>query len=114
MTENDTHRMLLMAIECLLDQYNSLQTPCIALQISRHYRLLANLTLSPKKQRRYTRRAKSWLAYYIKNESHPQKIQNQLDDFVWLHEFFSLFGLQGKNCETASGSSRNTYDRDKN
>ncbi|WP_394752380.1 hypothetical protein [Crenothrix sp.] len=87
MTEKDAHKMLLMAVEYLKTQYDLLKTPCIALQVSRHYRLLANLTLSPKKQRRYTRRSKSWLAYYIKSKQHPLKMQNQLNDFIQFYEF---------------------------
>ena len=40
MSDNDKQETLLMAIEYLKIQYESLQNPCIALHISRYYRLL--------------------------------------------------------------------------
>ena len=40
MSDTDKQEALLMAIEFLKIQYGSLQNPCIALHISRYYRLL--------------------------------------------------------------------------
>ena len=48
MSDNDKQEALLMAIEFLKIQYESLQNPCIALHISRYYRLLANLNIARK------------------------------------------------------------------
>ena len=39
MSDTDKQEALLMAIEFLKIQYESLQNPCIALHISRYYRL---------------------------------------------------------------------------
>jgi hypothetical protein len=87
MSDNDKQEALLMAIEFLKIQYESLQNPCIALHISRYYRLLANLNIAKNRQKSYAKHSKSWLTCHISNQKHSQKIQNQLNDFVQFHEF---------------------------
>ena len=87
MSDNDEHEALLMAIEFLKIQYDSLQNPCIALHISRYYRLLSNLSIAKNRQKSYAKHSKYWLTCHISNQKHSQKIQNQLNDFVQLHEF---------------------------
>ena len=46
MSDKDKQEALLMAIEFLKIQYESMQNPCVALHISRYYRLLANLNIA--------------------------------------------------------------------
>jgi hypothetical protein len=87
MSDIDKQEALLMAIEFLKIQYESLQNPCIALHISRYYRLLADLNIARNRQISYAKHSKSWLANHIKNQNHSHKIQNQLNDFVQFHEF---------------------------
>ncbi|MCK9394123.1 MAG: hypothetical protein M0Q44_00835 [Methylobacter sp.] len=87
MSDNDTQGMLLMAIEYLKIQYESLQNPCIALCISRNYRLLSLLDIAPNKQRRYAEYSKSWLTSYTASPRYSQKMQNQLNDFTQLYDF---------------------------
>lgn len=82
MSDNDKQEALLMAIEFLKIQYETLQNPCIALHISRYYRLLANLSTAKNRQKSYAKHSKSWLACHISDQKHSQKIQNQLNDFV--------------------------------
>jgi hypothetical protein len=86
MSDNNTQEVLLMAIEYLKTQYNPLQNPCIALYISRYYRLLSLLNLPNSKQKSYAKHSKSWLICYTANPRYSPKMQNQLDDFVQLHE----------------------------
>lgn len=83
MSDNDQHEVLLMAIEFLKIQYESLQNPCIALHISRYYRLLANLNI----QQSCAKHSRTWLTCHINNLGYSRKIQNQLTDFVQLNEF---------------------------
>jgi hypothetical protein len=87
MSDNDKQEALLMAIEFLKIQYESLQNPCIALHISRYYRLLSDLNIAKNRQKSYDKHSKSWLTCHISNPRHSQKMQNQLNDFVQLHEF---------------------------
>jgi len=87
MSHNDKQEVLLMAIEYLKVQYESQQNPCIALLISRYYRLLANLNIAKNKRERYAKHSKSWLICHISNSKHSQKMQNQLNDFVQLDAF---------------------------
>ncbi|MCK9636400.1 MAG: hypothetical protein M0R41_08995 [Methylobacter tundripaludum] len=75
MSEKDQQKTLLMAIEYLKTQYEALQNPCIALLISRYYRLLANLSIAKNKRGKY-----------VKYSRHSQKMQNQLNDFIQPHE----------------------------
>jgi hypothetical protein len=86
MSDNDTQEALLMAIEYLKIQYDSLQIPCIALYISRYYRLLSLLNIAKNKQESYAKHSKSWLTCHTADPRHSQKMQNQLSDFVQLHE----------------------------
>ena len=87
MSDNDKLEVLLMAIEYLKIQYESLQNPCIALHISRYYRLLSLLNIAENRQKGYAKHSKAWLTCHISNQNHSQKMQNQLNDFVQLHEF---------------------------
>ena len=87
MSDNNQQETLLMAIEYLKIQYESLQNPCIALHISQYYRLLANLNIAKNRQNSYAKQSKSWLTCHISNPRHSQKMQNQLNDFVQLNEF---------------------------
>lgn len=87
MSDNENQEVLLMAIEYLKIQYQSLQNPCIALYISRYYRLLSLLNIAENKQEKYAVHSKSWLACHIANSRLSQRMQNQLNDFVALHEF---------------------------
>ena len=87
MSDKDKQEALLMAIEFLKIQYESLQNPCVALHISRYYRLLANLNIAKNRQNSYSKQSTSWLTCHISNPRHSQKMQNQLNDFVQLHEF---------------------------
>jgi tRNA G26 N,N-dimethylase Trm1 len=86
MSEKDQQETLLMAIEYLKAQYESLQTPCIALLISRYYRLLANLNMTKNKREKYVRHSRTWLSCHINNPRHSQKMQNQLTTFIQPHE----------------------------
>ena len=87
MSDIDKQETLLMAIEFLKIQYESLQNPCIALHISRYYRLLSNLNIAENRQKSYANQSKSWLTCHINSQRYSQKIQNQLNDSVQLHEF---------------------------
>lgn len=87
MSDNDQQEVLLMAIEFLKIQYESLQNPCIALHISRYYRLLANLNIAKNRQQSYAKHSKTWLTCHINNLGYSQKMQNQLIDFVQLNDF---------------------------
>jgi len=73
MSEKDQQEALLMAIEYLKSQYEALQNPCIALLISRYYRLLANFNVVKSKQEKYTKYSKLWLTCHINNPRHSQK-----------------------------------------
>ena len=87
MSEKDKQEALLMANEFLKIQYESLQNPCVALYISRYYRLLANLNIATNRQNSYSKQSASWLTCHISNPRHSQKMQSQLNDFVQLHDF---------------------------
>ena len=87
MSEKDKQEALLMAIEFLKIQYESLQNPCVALHISRYYRLLANLNIATNRQHSYSKQSASWLTCHISNPRHSPKMQSQLNDFVQLHDF---------------------------
>lgn len=90
MSDNDTQVVILMAIEHLKVQYKTLQNPCIALFISRQYRLLSNSNIAKYQQERYAQNSMSWLGCYLSHHRHSQKMQNQLNDFVQFHEFNPL------------------------
>jgi hypothetical protein len=87
MSDKDKQEALLMAIEFLKTQYESLQNPCVALHIARYYRLLANLNIATNRQHSYSKQSASWLTCHISNPKYSQKVQNQLNDFVQLNEF---------------------------
>jgi hypothetical protein len=86
MSEKDQQEVLLMAIEYLKTQYESLQNPCIALLISRYYRLLTNFNVVKSKKEKYAKYSKSWLSCHINSSRHSQKMQNQLNDFIQPYE----------------------------
>ncbi|MGZ4969384.1 MAG: hypothetical protein ACXV8O_20195 [Methylobacter sp.] len=86
MSEKDQQETLLMAIEYLKNQYEYLQNPCIALLISRYYRLLTKFNVGKSKKEKYSKYSKSWLICHINDSRHSQKIQNQLTDFIQPHE----------------------------
>ncbi len=86
MSEKDQQETILMAIEYLKKQYASQKTPCIALLISRYYRLLENFSVAKSKQEKYAKYSKSWLTCHINNPRHSQKMQTQLHDFIQRHE----------------------------
>ncbi|MDP3876336.1 MAG: hypothetical protein Q8Q50_05085 [Methylobacter sp.] len=86
MSEKDQQETILMAIECLKKQYACCQTPCIALLISRYYRLLENFSVAKSKQEKYAEYSKSWLTCHINNPKYSQKIQAQLNDFIQSYE----------------------------
>lgn len=89
MPDNDKQEVLLIAIEYLKVQYGLLQNPCIALLISRYYRVLANLNIAKNKQEKYIKHSKVWLACHINDPRHSQKMKNQLNNLVQLYEFNS-------------------------
>lgn len=89
MFDNDTQETLLMAIDALKVQHDSLQNPCAALLISRYYRLLSLLDIGKNKQEQYAKYSTSWLTCHIDNPRHSQKMQNQLNYSVQLSEFNS-------------------------
>lgn len=90
MSDSDKQEVLLMAIEYLKIQYDSLQNPCIALYISRYYRLLSLLNIPNSKQESYAKQSKSWLTCHTTNPRHSPKIQSQLNNLVQLCDFNSL------------------------
>ncbi|WP_411727850.1 hypothetical protein [Methyloglobulus sp.] len=102
MPDSDKQEMLLMAIEYLKIQYDSLQNPCIALYISRHCRLLSLLNIPNNKQESYAQHSKSWLTCHMANPRHSQEMQTQLSDFVQLSGFNSS-ALLSSNHGTKSG-----------
>lgn len=87
MPDSDKQEMLLLAIDTLKAQYETLQNPCIALIISRHYRLLSVLAIAKHKQERYAEHSRLWLTRHAANPRHSQKMQTQLSDFVQLSGF---------------------------
>jgi len=72
MSKKDQQETLLMAIEYLKTQYEALQNPCIALLISRYYRLLGNLSSSKHKQEKYAEYSRTWLGCHANNSNHSQ------------------------------------------
>ena len=89
MSETDKQEVLLMAIEYLKTQYDSLQNPCVALYISRYYRLLSLLDMTQNKQEKYAKQATSWINRHTTNPRYSQAMQNQLNDSVQLHDHYS-------------------------
>lgn len=86
MSDHDQQEVLLMAIEYLKVQYESLQNPCIALLISRYYRLLSALNIARNRQESYARHSKSWAVCHTSNPRHSQKMQHQLHELTQLSE----------------------------
>lgn len=86
MSENENQEVLLMAIEYLKIQYADLQAPCIALYISRYYRLLSEFNTVQNRQASYAQHSRSWLIRHADNPRHPHKLQSQLNDFITLQE----------------------------
>jgi len=90
MSEKDQQETILMAIEHLKNQYKSVQSPCIALLISRYYRLLVNFNVTKSQQKKYAKYAKyarAWITCYINNPRHSRTMQHQLNDFIQPSEF---------------------------
>lgn len=85
MSKKDQQEILLMAIEHLKIQYEALQNPCIALLISRYYRLLGNLS-TVKNKEKYAGYSRTWLACHIGNSQYPQRIQHRLNDYIQPYE----------------------------
>lgn len=86
MSNADQQSLLLATIEDLQSQYEFLPKPCTALLISKHYRVLANLTFSNEQQKSYTDKKTFWLTCYISNQRHSEKMQHHLHDFIQFHE----------------------------
>ncbi|MEQ1739164.1 MAG: hypothetical protein ABL884_04600 [Methyloglobulus sp.] len=99
MSEEDKQEIFLMAIDTLKSQYEFQKIPCIALLISRYYRLLSLLNIAKSKQEIYSNHSKSWLICHTTNPRHSQKMQNQLNNLVQHCEFTSTT----QHCETKSG-----------
>jgi hypothetical protein len=88
MSDNEKQEALLIAIHTLKVQYKLQQPPCVALLIARYYRLLSVLNISPSKQEKYFKQSKSWLVLHAANPRHSKKIQDLLNDFIQLNEFY--------------------------
>lgn len=86
MSNHENQEVLLLAIEYLKIQYKSLQNPCIALLISRYYRLLANLSMTNNIREKYVKHSNSWLACHVSNPEHSEQMQNQLNQLVQLNQ----------------------------
>lgn len=86
MSDNENQEVLLMAIDYLKIQYSALQNPCIALYISRYYRLLSELNSIQNKPTSYASQAHSWLIRHTDSPRNSPKLQMQLTDFIVLHE----------------------------
>lgn len=86
MSNANQQNLLLATIAQLQAQYELLPKPCVALLISKHYRVLANLANTQKQQQRYADEKLFWLNCYINNQRHSEKMQHQLHDFIQFHE----------------------------
>jgi hypothetical protein len=82
MSETDKQEVLLMAIEYLRIQYETLQNPCVALYISRYYRLLSLLNIASNNKESYAQHSQFWLNRHIKSPSYSLKLQNELNQYV--------------------------------
>lgn len=80
MSDEDNQATLIMAIEALTIQHHALQHPCIALYISRCYRLLAEQEIMGAKRNQYLEHAHAWLDQHIGHQRHPQRLQRWLQD----------------------------------
>jgi len=78
----DKQEVLLMAIEYLRIQYETLQNPCVALYISRYYRLLSLLNIASNIKESYAEHSQSWLNRHIKSPTYSLKLQNELNQYV--------------------------------
>lgn len=76
----------LLAIDHLKRQKQYLQNPCIALLISRQYRLLANSVFEKEQQENYALNARLWLRLYINHYQHSKKMRHQLHKLMLLDE----------------------------
>ena len=83
----DEQSLLLTTIEHLQLHYEFLPKPCIALLISKHYRVLSNLPITKDQKQNYGDKEAFWLACYINNQRHSKKMQSHLHDFIQFHEF---------------------------
>jgi hypothetical protein len=66
MQDDKKHELLISAIDYLKVQYAMGQSPCLALVISRHYRLLAESCAESSNKTNYVNQASSWFGRYLK------------------------------------------------
>jgi len=66
MQDDKKHELLISAIDYLKVQYAMGQSPCLALVISRHYRLLAESCVENNSKTNYVNQASSWFGCYLK------------------------------------------------
>jgi hypothetical protein len=88
MSDEDLEAAVLKTVEYLENEYDCHHKPCIALLISRQYRVLSGL--NNNYENRYLNDAFSWLIRYARDKSHSQKIQIQLLDFIQFESFKPL------------------------
>lgn len=87
MSENDKREVLLLAIEYLKTQFNSQQNPCVALYITRYYRLLGSLkNISNYEQKKYVDHSTAWLTRHIHKPEHVLDIQMEIHNQEYLSE----------------------------
>ncbi len=88
MSDEDLEAVILKTVEYLENEYACHHKPCIALLISRQYRLLSGL--KNNHENGYLNDAFSWLYRYTRDKTHSQKIQTQLLDFIQFESFKPL------------------------
>jgi len=66
MQDDKKHELLISAIDYLKVQYAMGQSPCLALVISRYYRLLAESCVENNNKINYVNQASSWFGCYLK------------------------------------------------
>lgn len=66
MQDDKKHELLISAIDYLKIQYAMGQSPCLALVISRHYRLLAESCAENYSKTNYVSQSGSWFGCYLK------------------------------------------------
>jgi len=68
--QNDKQHVLSSAIDCLKARnYADGQPACLALVISRHYRLLAESCAENHQQINYINQSSAWFSGYLKNRA---------------------------------------------
>jgi len=69
--QNDKqYELLLSAIDYLISRYAAGQSPCIALAISRHYRLLAEACTENRNQTNCIIQSSAWFGCYLESQNH--------------------------------------------